>query len=384
MGSNSIKLLHVVNIYFVIPYFMGGQFEYFRRLEYDIHVVCSPSSELEGYAALNEFSCKEIMIRRSFSVIGDLCSLVLICTYIIRNNINVVVGHTPKGALLAMLAAFLLRVPKRIYFRHGLVYETSLGLKRRVLLFVERLTASLATQVVCVSQSVYTKALEDHLNCADKQVVLHQGTCNGIDVDRFCVDRIDEGKSIELRRRFGVPDNSFVIGYVGRLVRDKGIIELVEAIDVLISLRKNVHLLLVGMYEERDSLPMALVERIDSGGSITLTGYIDNREIERFYGLMDVFVLPSYREGFPTSVLEASSMELPVLVSRVTGCVDAIIDNETGVFIEHNAASISATILDLMENENKRALFGAAGRAFVIKNFSQKKIWSCLHDLYKT
>lgn len=133
-----MNILHVVNIYFVIPFFLGNQLTYFREKGYDMHIVCSPSEELKDYAKQQGFKYKEIPILRKISLVQDLKSVWQIFRYIRKNKIEIVTGHTPKGGLLAMIAAFLAGTKIRIYFRHGLVYETSKGLKRYLLVTMDR------------------------------------------------------------------------------------------------------------------------------------------------------------------------------------------------------------------------------------------------------
>lgn len=381
MKSNK-SILHVVNIYFVLPYFIGDQFIYFKDNGYDLHVICSPSEHIQNYAIEKKFSYKEVPILRSISIIQDIKSIVSICKYIKSNKIGIVCGHTPKGALLSIIAGFLMRVPIRIYFRHGLVYETSNGFKRKFLIFLDRMTAKLATKIVCVSPSVFKRSIEDGLNSKNKQTLLFHGTCNGIDVVRFSRLSIVISKQNELRKVLGIPENTFVVGFTGRLVRDKGIIELVEAFELITNKYKNIYLLLVGMIEERDALPFNTIRIINENPCIISTGFIENAEIEYYYSLMNIFALPSYREGFPTSVLEASSMELPVITTKVTGCIDSIIENETGVFIEHNPNELADAIKGFIIDDKKRKEFGQSGRRFVSKYFEQKLIWECIEKLY--
>ena len=147
-----------------------------------------------------------------------------------------------------------------------------------------------------------------------------------------------------LREKLHIYENDFVIGFTGRLVCDKGIIELVRAFCLLQEKYPDMTLLLVGMLEERDALPLDVVNIIEHNPKIINTGYVSNAMIEYYYALMNCFALPSYREGFPTSVLEASAMELPIITTKATGCVDAIIERRTGVYVEHDSKSLAMAI----------------------------------------
>ena len=176
-----MNILHVINISFVLRHFIGDQFFYFPKKGYTFHVACSPSDDLPELAQYYGFSYLPTPVERKISIRKDFQSIRAICRYIRKNQIDIVVGHSPKGAMIAMIAAFLCRVPKRIYFRHGLVYETSHGFKRTMLKWIDRVTSFCATKVVCVSPSLMQQSLKDHLCPASKQVLLGNGTCGGID-----------------------------------------------------------------------------------------------------------------------------------------------------------------------------------------------------------
>ncbi|SHJ48450.1 glycosyltransferase family 4 protein [Bacteroides stercorirosoris] len=376
------NLLHVVNISFVLPYFIGKQFLYFHQNGYNEYVICSPSDELLGFAQKYQFKYKEVDILRKISVGKDIRAIVSIMKYINQNHIDIVTGHTPKGALLAMVSAYIMQVPIRIYFRHGLVYETSKGVKRFLLMSMDRLAAKLATKIVCVSPSVCKRSIEDKLNPASKQVLLSKGTCNGIDISRFDRQNVQNEAVQDLKDKLGLPEKCFVIGFIGRLVRDKGIIELVQAFALLRQKFSDMRLLLVGMLEERDALPETIVEDIRKNPAIITTGYVQNSIIENYYALMDVFVLPSYREGFPTSVLEASSMGIPVITTKATGCIDSIIEEETGIFVPHDAGCFATAIETLYGNKDLRLQYGKNGRKLVEENYEQHIIWKEIEKLY--
>ncbi|MDU1904876.1 MAG: glycosyltransferase family 4 protein [Dysgonomonas sp.] len=378
-----MNILHVVNVFFVVPFFFGDQFKYLGEKGHHIFLVCSPSVELEQQSKVQEFSYKEIPVQKKISPIQDLKSAYSIYKYIKNNNIDVVNGHTPKGGLLAMIAAFMARTPVRIYFRHGLVFETAKGFKRKILIWMDRLTAILSTKVVNVSPSVAQNSLKYKLNSCEKQTILSKGTCTGIDVNKFCRSNINFQYVSKIRELLAIPSDSIVIGFMGRLVRDKGIIELLEAFKVLSLKYNNIYLLLVGIVEERDALPSNIIDDIKNNEKIITTGYISNNEIQNYYALMDLYILPSYREGFPTSILEASAMELPVITTKVTGCVDAIIEGKTGIFVGHNGKSIAEGIEYFIKNKSVSKVYGQAGRKFVTDNFDQLKVWNEIEKLYK-
>lgn len=182
---------------------------------------------------------------------------------------------------------------------------------------------------------------------------------------------------------YGLSDTDWVIGYVGRLVRDKGIQHLVDAFEIVHERYANTKLLLVGMLEQRDALSDDIVRNIERNPDIICTGRIANEDIHMYYALMNLFVLPSYREGFPTSVLEASAMRLPVLTTRATGCVDSILDQQTGLFVSHDPADMAEKMIRLISDPAFRRRLATQGREFVTANFQQSLIWQEIEKLYK-
>jgi len=378
------KILNVVSVYFSIPFFFGNQLKYFSKKGYNIHLVCSPSDKIEDFANRQGVKYKEFDIRRSFSVLQDLKTVFALYKYIRKNNFDIVVGHTPKGALLSMIAGFLARTPKRIFFRHGLVYETKSGFSKILLKNIERFTSILATKVVCVSPYLIEKSKQDKLSKAEKLNLLNIGSCNGLDVlTKFNPKNISSSKLDDLKIKFNINEHNYVIGYVGRLVKDKGIPELVESFVYLRSEHKHIKLLLVGPEENKDALHPNIRNIIETNKDIISIGHVDNF-IEYYYSLMNLFILPTHREGLGTSILEASAMCLPVVTAGHTGSRDAIINNVTGTYVKIDVSSIKAVLSEYILNPNRYLSQGANGRNHVVKNFQQELIWNEIEEkIYK-
>lgn len=378
-----MNILHVVNVFFVLPYFLGDQLKYINSKGHNIHIICSPSEYLKEFAKKQNCQYAEIPILKSYNIRQDIISLIGIIKYIKKHKIDMVIGHTPKGALLSMLAAYFMCVPKRIYFRHGLMYETSKGIERKILIFFEKITSSLSTKIITVSPSVFNKSIEDKLNSKSKMVVIGKGTCGGIDTKiKFNPNNINPSKMEKIKQKLNITDKDYIVGYTGRIVKDKGIVELINAFELL---KKdiNIKLLLVGDFEKRDSLSQKDILKIKNNSNIILTGFIF-RDIEYYYSLMDIFILPSYREGFGMSIIEASSMQIPVFVTKVTGCVDAIVEGRTGFFIERNPEFIYKTILNAKNNKSLKNI-GLNGRNWVSNHFDHQIIWPLIEaQIYNT
>jgi len=368
------KILNVVSVYFSIPFFFGDQLKHFEKKGYKINLVCSPSEKIKEFSLDQGVNYKEFIIQRKFSIIQDLVSVYGLYKYIKKNKFEIVTGHTPKGALIAMLASFLAGTSKRVFFRHGLVYETKAGLSKFIMINIERFTSLLSTKVICVSPYLIEKSKEDKLSNAKKMYLLNIGSCNGVDVDKFNPERISRIRLNTIRSTYNIGAHDYVIGYVGRLVKDKGIQELVESFIQLKSKHNHIKLLLVGPEEEKDILNNSTRKIIETNKDIITVGQIDD-EMEYYYSLMNIFILPTHREGLGTSILEASSMGLPVLTAGHTGSKDAIIDGVTGSYIKISSTGICEILEKYIVHPVKFLQQGQAGRNHMIKNFRQELIW---------
>lgn len=367
------KILQVVNIPFVLPYYFGNQMVFLKEKGFSVTVACSPGEDLDKFCEKYQLGKEEIDILRRIDLKTDVISLIKLIRLIRRERFDYVIGHTPKGGLLAMLAARIAGVKHRIYFRHGIVYATTKGMKKQLMVALERLTSACATKIVSVSKSVLQYSNKNRINSPQKNVLLNQGTCNGVDFERFKRTN-DASKRYELE----FDKNDIVVGYVGRLVNDKGINELIDAWKIVKEYSRNVRLLLVGPLEDRDALPTSVKDYILEDPTISFTGLVE--DTVPYYELMDIFVLPSYREGFPTVVLEASGMELPVITTRAMGCIDSIEEDITGVFTDISPEAIAQKILYYIRNGDVRRNHGKAGQAWVRQNFDQKVVWAAIES----
>lgn len=377
---NSNNVLHIITVSFVINHFFGNQFNYLQKKTGNNYFLgCSASKEFFNLSESLNYKAFPVEVTRSINPIEDLKAILSIYRFIKKNNVKTVVGHTPKGGMVAMIASFLAGVKDRVYFRHGIIYETSTGFKRLLLKNIDRLSGTLATKVVCVSHSVKKISEDDHLNAPSKNIILGLGTCNGIDTEnKFNPQKQDTHLIENIRKELSIKEEDFVIGYVGRLVKDKGINELISAWKILKEKHKNIKLLLVGPIEERDPISEESKRIIETDPNIINTGFVLNAA--PYFNVMDIFILPTYREGFPTVSLEASSMNLPVLITKATGCTESIIEGETGLFIKNDPEDIINKIESYIENSDMKKLHGSNGRNFVRQNFEETKIWDVIHE----
>lgn len=380
------RVLHVVNVYFAVPYFFGNQFRYFKEKGYEMHLICSPDKRLKQYAeSQGGIEYAEIPITRAISPITDIRSIYSVCKYIKRHQIDTIVGHTVKGGFIAGIAGRLMGVKNIIHFRHGIPYDRNTGLKKLFDIWRTRFIAACAHKVVCVSPSLAQLSTELKLNSPRKQYVLGRGTCGGIDTrNKFNPQHIDVDKLNSLHQRWGIKPDDFVIGYCGRIEADKGIAELLGAFKLLKGRHPNrpLKLLLVGPFDERSSLSITeedkqLLKQGNNG--IIHTGYITT-DLEYYYAMMDICVLPSYHEGFGMCMVEAQSMGKPVLTTRSYGCIDSIIPEQTGFYVDITPESIAQGVEKYFDNE-RRYTMGRHARTWATENFDNLVIWPHIEKL---
>jgi glycosyltransferase involved in cell wall biosynthesis len=325
-----------------------------------------------------------VEISRRITPLADLRSLWRLFRLLRRIRPDVVHGHTPKGGLLAMIAAWLCGVPVRVYHMFGLPMVTATGNKRRLLRWSERLSCRLAHQVFCVSPSLRAVALEERLGRPEKLAVLLNGTVNGVDAEgAFNPALLPSGTREAVRAEYGIPCSAPVVGFVGRLARDKGMVELAEAWKTLRAAYPDLHLLVVGPPEPHDPPPEAVEQLLRSDSRVHQTGEVEIANMPRFYRAMDVLVLPTYREGYGMVLLEAAALELPVIASRIPGCVDVVRDGETGTLVPaRDARAVAEAIRRYLNDGGLRRRHGEAGRTWMLRDFRPQDMSEAIRREY--
>lgn len=371
------NVLEIINLYSSASNFIGDQFTYLREHGYNMYLICSDHPNLQAFALKHQIKYKPIYLDRQLSIKKDIYAFFQICKYIKENSIDTVICHQAKARLLGTAAAFVMKVPNRIIFAHGVLYETMHGPKRFVLKTMDKIVAAMAHKVVCVSKSVASVRTTDHINNPKKNFLLNKGTCGGIDTKRlFNPSKYTPQFIMNIKNRLAIAEDDFVVGFCGRLVRDKGIIELVNGFKLLQSKMPNRHikLLIIGEKETRDTIPETILQVLMSDKDIIFTGYIPHDDIGAYYMLMDVIALPSFREGFGMVTIEAAAMGVPAIVSRSTGCIDSIKEWETGVYTDINPSGIAESI-KLFLNKDFCLKISKKCREYVITNYDHSVVW---------
>jgi glycosyltransferase involved in cell wall biosynthesis len=375
------RLIHITTVPESLP-FLTGQVGYMKAQGFDVQAISSPGEQLDHFAAAEGISAHAISMPRRITPLRDLVAVAQLWHCLQQSRPQIVHAHTPKGGLLGMASAWLARVPVRIYHMHGLPMMTATGLKRHLLKWAERLACMLAHQVLCVSRSVREVAVAEQLCPPEKIKVLRKGSINGVDaLEQLNPAKLPAGTRGKVRARYGIPPEAMVAGFVGRVVRDKGLIELTQAWQMLREEFPGLHLLIVGPFESQDPLPADVVALLRGDPRIHLAGECGT--MAPLYAAMDLLVLPTYREGFGLVAIEAAAMALPVVATCIPGCVDAVENGVTGMLVPvHEALALADALCRYLRDPELRCRHGAAGRLRVLRDFQQQPLWEAVYQEY--
>lgn len=382
--DKDVRLVHITTIPLSLLVLIGDQITYMKTCGLDVHCISSPDALADQFVQKYQVPFHPVSMTREISPFRDMLALFRLWWLLRQLRPQIVQAHTPKGGLLGTMAAWLAGVPVRIYHLHGLRYLTTSGLKRTVLMMSERIACRLANRVLCVSPSVDEFAQKDGLCPPEKMKVLVSGSINGVNATTvFNSECLPENVRQQTRARYSIPANGLVIGFIGRVVRDKGMVELSAAWNVLREEFPNLHWLVIGPFESEDPVPADVRHLLQSDSRIHLAGYVDNSLMPTIYPAMDVLAFPSYREGFPISPLEAAAMQVPVVATRVPGCVDAVVDGVTGTLVPlHDAEALTNALRTYLKNPKLRLEHGQAARNRVLDQFQPERIWEAVYQEY--
>lgn len=370
--NNKLSIVFLATDVITVNSFLDHQIESLAAEGHQIHVVCNNAQNLKPQ--LLQF-CKPVPIElnREISPTADLFSLLGLVKTLRPLKADVIISSTPKAGLLGSLASFLLGIKQRIYHVRGLRYETTTGLKRRILTSCEKLNCFLSHHVVSDSSSMKDRLVEHRIVNPHKISILGEGSACGVDSVRFNRSPEKINHSHSLRDSLQMEPHDRIIGFVGRLTKDKGIDDAIAVFQNLSNQHSNIRLVILGDYENGDPPLPQTIQLINSHPHIHHVGHVQN--IDDYMALFDVLLFPSYREGFPISLLEAASMELPIVTYNSTGCKDAVVDGTTGAIVPvGDVEALSAALAEYLVDEQKRDAHGKAARIRTLNSFEKSVV----------
>ncbi|WP_077196604.1 glycosyltransferase family 4 protein [Prevotella ihumii] len=398
------KLIRVTTSDISLDSLIKGQLK-FLSSEFEVIGVSNNTGVLAMVGEREGIRTIEVPMHREISLLSDLYCLYLLITLFIKEKPFIVHTNTPKGSLLSMIAAWICRVPHRIYTVTGLRYQGATGLLRFILMSMERLSCLFATKVIPEGKGVLHALQENNITKKPLEIVLN-GNINGIDTTYFSEDRLiedlqqnpvafkitqwDSKEAIrqELRQSLNVAQDDFLFVFIGRIVNDKGMHELAESIkklsnDTFSSTFKNVKLLLVGHFENGDPLSKEDKDFLTTSENIVFVGW--QTDVRPFLYASDALVFPSYREGFPNVPMQAGAMQRPSIVTDINGCNEIIKDGLNGKIIQpRNDKALYTTMKWFVEHTAEGKRMANNARAMIKERYEQVNVWNALLEVYKS
>ena len=376
-----IKVCCVASVDITLKFMLLNQLKFLQSQGYDVSAVCSPGKWTKDIERQG-IKVKTIRFkRRLFSPRSDALAFFQLFFYFRKEKFHIIHTHTPKPEIYGQIAAKLAGVPIIIDTLHGFDLSPDVPwFFQKTFILLEKLAAKCSDVIFSVSRDVIKRAIKVKICKPDLLKYLGRD----IDTDRFNPQKFSKEFILNKKKQLGIDSNKKIIGIVARLVEEKGYLELFKAFKIVLSKFPNTLLLSVGPKEteKKDKIDPKIIKKYDIGKNIMFLG--ERSDVDELYPLMDIFVLPTHREGVGASILEASSMEKPVIATNVGGCPEAINDGETGILIpSKNAQKLSQAIIYLFNNPEKAKKMGEQGRQKILKEFNEKLIFDRLKIEYQ-
>ncbi|PJR03862.1 glycosyltransferase family 4 protein [Avrilella dinanensis] len=374
------KLIRITTVPQSLRGLLKGQLNYMSTNGFEVIGVSSPGEALHDVERNEGVKTVGIEMTRSITPIQDLKALVQLIQLFRKEKPHIVHTHTPKAGLLGMMAAKIAGVPHRLHTVAGMPLTVATGSKRQLLNQMEKLTYACATKVYPNSFGLEKIILDEKFTSPSKLKVIGNGSSNGIDTSIFDPALVKDEVKSNLRKELNINNNDTVLLYVGRIVKDKGINELVTAFNNIID--DSLKLILVGGVHKNDPISKTSKEIIETNNRIKAVGI--KRNVIDYYAIADVFVFPSYREGFPNVLLEACSMGLPCVVTNINGNNEIIQDGINGLIVEpRDANGLEIAIRNIINSSINSDNIKQQNREIIRENYERKKLWENILDEYK-
>lgn len=374
------KIAHITTIDLSLRVLLLNQLRAIADAGYDVTGISADGPHVR---AVEEAGIRHIAVpmTRRMAPLADLVSLIRLYRVMRRERFTIVHTHNPKPNLFGQIAARAAGVPVVLSTVHGYYFHDRMPpLRRRVLILLEKLAARCSHLILSQSREDVETAVEEGIAPRDRVELLG----NGIDVTRFDRATLSDDVLRATRRELGIPDGAPVVGFVGRLVAEKGILELMEAAREILRRFPTAKFLLVGPRdpEKADAINPELTARLGLGDALVFAGM--RQDMPAMYALMDVFALPSHREGFPRSPMEASAMGVPCVVTDIRGCREAVVSGENGVFVPpRDAPALADAIIALLADPARAAALGRAGVRFAALRFDERRVFAHVLEAYE-
>lgn len=357
---------------------LDGQANYFKELGYEVYLISQDHFKEPIFCqkeGITHLPVKDLVA--DIHPLKDIKALFQIIEYFRKVKPDIVNVGTAKMGLLGVIAAKLLGVPKVIYTCRGYRFETETGLLKWLLINFDRLIVSLSDHVIFVSPSLKLEAKNYKLPSEGKSTVIGFGSSNGVNIDAFQREQIAKNDREQLIAKY-VLENKLVIGFVGRVTEHKGVYELMEAFEKLYAKNNKLCLIMIG-HIKCDNL---FEQRFRAHPGVIHIPFQD--DVPLYMSLFDIFVLPSWREGFPNVPIQAAAMGLPVIVSNATGCIDSVQDGVNGTIYQvKDSEALYKALKKYIDQPELRWEHGTNGLDWA-KQFSQEKIWSGIQKVYES
>lgn len=375
------KLIRITTVPISHNVLLKGQHHFMAENNLEVIAVSSGGKELDEVAEREQIRTIAIDMTRTISPWKDLKSLWKFYRFCKKEKPQIVHSHTPKAGIVGMLGAKLAGVPVRMHTVAGLPLMEATGFKRKILNFVEKLTYRSATNVYPNSKGLYDFILQKKLATSKKLKVIAEGSSNGINTSYFSKEQLLNDDLTALKQRLNIQELDFVFVFVGRLVGDKGINELITAFKQLKI--TNVKLLLVGPLEsELDPLLSETLQEIEQNPLIISIGF--QKDVRPYFAISNCLVFPSYREGFPNVVMQAGAMELPSIVSNINGCNEIIKEAQNGLIIPpKNSIALHQAMRKIQEDKALYQTLQNNSRKMIVERYEQEKIWKAILEEYE-
>lgn len=376
--KNKLKIIRSTTVPTSLESFCNGMLKELSE-KYEVIALSSPGEELHIVAEREGVRTIAVPMERHISPVKDLMALIKMISVLRKEKPTMVHSMTPKAGLLCMIAAWLTGVPVRVHTFTGLVWPTSTGLKRKILMATDWLTCACATHIIPEGEGVKSDLIAGKITKKPLKV-LGYGNVMGVDMERF--SRRPEVMKLAEKLR---DDSMFTFFFVGRIVKDKGINELCEAYERIHKQHPKTKCWLIGRYEDNLDPITAESRRLieESGNGLEAIGRKSGDELLAYYAAADCFVMPSYREGFPNTVLEAGAMGLPSVVTDINGSREIIVDGENGVIVpSQNAEVLYEAMQKMLIDKEKREYMARNARKMIAYRFEQGFVRKCLYDFY--